>query len=118
MSINVPNLKNLPDANVSVTISSGGSTSNEATLQGKRIAAIIMPAAFTGANLTFQASIDGSTWYDIYNSSGSQVTCTVGTDQWIAISPQDFAGVSRLKVVSDDTEAAERTITLVVREYV
>lgn len=114
--VNTPNLSNKPDHEVDVTILSGQTDSNEAILEGKRLVAIVTPAALTGANLSFQASVDGATWYSVVNTAGTALSTAMAASKWIVIAPQDFAGVSRLKIVSDASEGADRAFKLIVRE--
>jgi hypothetical protein len=61
-----------------VTIASAGSLSGAVYLGGYKYFTIIMPASWTAANLTFQGSDDGSTFYNLY-ADGSEVVETTGT---------------------------------------
>jgi hypothetical protein len=76
---------------------------------------ILMPSAFTGATIELEGSIDGTNFYDIYNTDGSALSITVGTDRLIALVPSDLACVRYLRIVSASSEAAERTINIIVR---
>lgn len=82
---------------------------------------IQMPAAWTTANLTFQASYDGGTTYqDLYDDAGNEVTVTAAASRNIYLSPEEWAGIQLLKVRSGTSgtpvnQAAARTITLVTR---
>lgn len=84
------------------------------------LVAIVMPAAWTAADLTFQASNDNTTFTDLYSASGTEYTASAAADRWIAFDPADFAGVTHLKVRSGTssvpvTQAANRVLTLIVR---
>ncbi len=108
-------------ANQAVTIASGGSLSGAVALPpGEYPAAIMMPATWTTANLTFQGSVDGTTFYDMYESDGTELTVTADASQYIVLSPDSFWGVHFLKVRSGTTgtpvnQAAARSVTVVTR---
>jgi hypothetical protein len=99
-----------------VTIASGATTSGAVDLLGMVLVGIIMPSAFTGTSITFQASPDNSTFTAVYNSAGTQLTATVSTSRTILFSPGDFVGVRNLKLVSGSTEGGSRIITLILRK--
>lgn len=113
-----------------VTIANGASLSDVAVLNfpvgteasGVRetLVGIIMPAVWSAASLTFQASNDNSTFADLYNAAGAEITVTASTSRWIALDPADFVGIAYLKVRSGTAGAAvnqggDRVITLVFR---
>ena len=102
---------------VNVTIANGATTSDAASLtSGSTPVAIITPSSLTGTAFTLQASIDGATYYPVYDITGSAYSVPVGTSRYIALPPGDLAGVRYLKVVSGSTEAADRTIGIVARQ--
>ncbi len=85
-----------------------------------RLAAILMPAAWDAAQLTFQASADGVAWVDLYDASGNEVVVEAAADRAIVVPVNDFLGVRHLKVRSGTAgvpvnQAAPRTLTLVSR---
>jgi ABC-type spermidine/putrescine transport system permease subunit II len=105
----------------SVVIANGQTTSVAYDLglgPSSRIVGFIMPAAFTGTALTFQVSKDDSTYTALYDSANAQVSFTVAASRAYGFK-QDIRAVlsqwSFLKVVSNGTEAADRTIEFVVR---
>jgi hypothetical protein len=114
---------------VTVTIANGASLSdadaisiNESRNKSPHsLVAILMPAAWTAADLTFQASNDNTTFYEMVNTAGNNVTVTgPAADEWIAIDPADFVGVEYLKVRSGTVGAAvaqgaARVLTLLTR---
>lgn len=109
-------------ANVA-TIANGASLSDgkNISIKGASIVGIVMPASWTAADLTFQGSLDGTTWYELVTTTGAAVTiASPAAGTWIAINPGDFAGVPWLKVRSGTSGAAvnqggARTITIVSR---
>ena len=65
-----------------VTIAATASLSDAARLpNGHEVVGITMPAAWTAANLTFQASPDGSTFYNLYDDEGNEVTVTAAASR-------------------------------------
>lgn len=55
---------------LTATIASGASLSDVLSVYPVAISAIIMPAAWTAADLSFQGSYDGINFFDLYNDSG------------------------------------------------
>lgn len=57
------------------TIANGAALSSSITMIGLVLAVLKLPAAWTAAALTFQASFDGgTTWNDVYDDAGTEVT--------------------------------------------
>jgi hypothetical protein len=100
-----------------VTIANAGSLSGAADLEGKAIAGIVMPADWTAAALTFQVSVDGTNFKNLYNDSGSEVSITVAADTFIRLTAE-WKGIRYIKVRSGTAgvpvaQGAERQIGLV-----
>ena len=99
------------------------SLSAEVDLEGFRLAGIVMPAAWTAANLTFQvATATGGTFQDLYDDAGNEVTVTAAVSRSHGIDL--LAGVLApwrfLKIRSGTSgvavnQAAARTISLVCK---
>jgi hypothetical protein len=87
-----------------VTIANGQSLSNAIDLGAKVLSGILIPAAWTAAGLSFQASDDlGVTWQNLYDATGSEVTITsaaVTAGRRISLDPSLFVGIDFLKVRS------------------
>lgn len=64
----------MPSPNLSkvlvATIANGDSLSDVLNVWPISASAIIMPAAWTAASLTFQGSMDGVNFFDLFNDSG------------------------------------------------
>lgn len=112
----------------SAVIASGASLSGAIDLRGThvtnkglRLFGIVMPAAWTAANLTFQASFDGGTTYvNMYDYNGLEVVATASTSRLIVLDPVVFASIPLLKIRSGTAASAvnqggDRTLTLVLR---
>ena len=79
---------------------------------------ITIPAGWTTANLTFQVSNDNVTWYDMYDSFGSEYTVTAAASRAILLPVVDFVGFRYLKIRSGTsaagvTQGSERTLYLI-----
>lgn len=102
------------------TIASAGNLSGAVNLSELVPMAIIMPAAWTAAALTFQASADNSTYNDVYTSGGGEYTVQAAASRFIVLDLTDFVGMRYLKVRSGTSgtpvaQAAQRVLTLVCR---
>ena len=100
---------------VTATIAASATTSGACDCGNMNIVGIITPAALTGTALTLKASVDGTNFFDVYDSGGTQVSVTVSTSRYISLVPSDLASMDYVKVVSGSAEAAEREIILIVR---
>jgi hypothetical protein len=99
-------------------ISSGQSLSAAVDLGVARLVGISTPGALEPTVLTFQASYDGATWNNVYDSAGAEKSVTVGVSRRIILSPADFYGVRYVKVrggtaASPTTVVADRTLKLI-----
>lgn len=85
------------------------------------LVAIQTPSGWTSAVLTFQASYDGTTYANLYNSAGAEVTTgTIAASYYVALDPADFAGIRYLKVRSGTSGSATNqssgdTLQLILR---
>lgn len=93
---------------ISATIANTGSLSAAIQLGGRVPVGLIMPAAWTAASLTFQVSVDGSTYVDLYSlaNPSAEYTLTVSTSRAIPLDAAVFAGAAYLKVRSGTSGAA------------
>lgn len=102
-------------------ITSGVSLSTAVNIDPYRLVGIAMPATWTAANLTFQASHDnGTTYNNLYDDLGTEMTVTAAASRYITLDPAVFAGINYLKVRSGTSgtpvnQGGDRTITLVTR---
>lgn len=102
---------------IDVVIPSSSTTSGAATISsGTRVVGLKTPAALTGSNVSFQSSSDNGVSFQAVYNGGSLYSVAVGTDRYIALDKDVFDGAAFVKVVSDGTEAAARTITLVIAD--
>jgi len=105
-----------------VTIPSGATgLASKALFIGDRVpVAIFMPAAWQAAAISFQGSIDGTNFYDLYDDGGNQISLTVAQQRTVVLAAGALAGVPYLKFRSGLTGAAvdqtaERVLTVMLR---
>lgn len=100
-----------------VTIPSSGTTSNAIDIGGLTLKAIITPGTLTGTAIKITASDSlGGTYVPVYVAPGtSELSLTVAPSRLIAV-PYDVSGLRYIKIVSGSTEAAARTITLLLQD--
>jgi len=80
-----------------------------------KLKGIIMPAAWTAADITLLGSHDDTTFNTIYNPQGTVYTLTVTTDSYVIIPLADSASFPRyLKIATSAGQAADRTLVLVL----
>lgn len=101
------------------TILSGASLSDSIEVDGSAIVGVVMPAAWTAANLTFQASHDDTTFNNVYDEFGTEKTVSASTSRYIPLNPADFAGADSIKVRSGTSgtavnQGADRSIIFVL----
>lgn len=82
------------------TILSGTALSGAIDLRAASLAKIQMPASWTAANLTFQVSYDGTTFANLYDEAGNEITVTAAASRVIAVDVGTFIGARYLKVRS------------------
>lgn len=101
------------------TISNGTALSTAIDLDITRPFAFVLPAAWTAANLTFQVSLDGTTWCNLFDDAGTEVTVVALVSQYVVIAnPAKWLGVRFLKIRSGTSGAAvnqgaDRIVTVV-----
>lgn len=110
---------------ITTTIANAASLSGEISLDAWTLEAIIIPAAWTTASLTFQAAeASGGTYNNIYDDGGNETTVAAAVDRYISLTGVDkeaLAAARWLKVRSGTSgsavnQGAERTIRLVLRK--
>jgi hypothetical protein len=105
------------------TIANGDSLSAAVDLAGGRLAAIVMPADWTTAALSFQGSPDGVIFSDVFDGSAersissSDMAAMVG--KLDIMDPTEWGGIEQIKLRSGLTGAAvnqgaERSFTIVI----
>lgn len=100
-------------------IANGAAVSDAQDLKGSRYISLQMPAAWTAANLTFQGSNDNSTFNDIYDSAGNELTATAAASRCITDIPE-LTPFRYIKIRSGTNgtpvnQGAERSIVIILK---
>ena len=100
-----------------IYISADASNSVAVQTHGRLLSGIVFPAAMTGSTVTFDFSFDGTTFFDVVETDGTEVTYTVSAGNITRVDPSGwaFATPGYLRVTSDGTEIADREIVLIFK---
>lgn len=103
------------------TIAINQSLSAAIDLKGRSLVGIMMPSAWTTAQLSFQVSLDGSTYVNLYNTQGDEFISEASTSRFIAMSQFEFLPVRYVKIRSGTSavpvnQAAARSLVLATRD--
>lgn len=94
-----------------------GATTSDAYAGGNMASyGLQMPAAFTGATISFQVSADkGTTFQALYDSANTLVSVTVAASRSYAL-PVTLAAWTHWKIVSASSEGAARALVVVGKD--
>ena len=97
-----------------IDISADNNNSLGVQTEGMLLCGIQFPAAMTGSNISFDFALDNSTWVDVKETDGSDVTYTVSAGDIVRVDPSGWAFASNgyIRVTSNGSEAADRKIIL------
>ncbi len=97
-----------------IDISADNNNSLGVKTDGMLLCGIQFPAAMTGSNVTFDFSMDNTTFVDVKETDGTDVTYTVSVGDMVRVDPSGWAFASNgyIRVTSDGNEAADRSLTL------
>ena len=97
-----------------IDVSADNNDSLGVEAEGMLLCGIQFPAAMTGTAITFDFSLDNSTWVDVKETDGTEVSYTVSAGDVVRVDPSGWAVASNgyLRVTSNGTEAADRKIIL------
>ena len=101
-----------------IDVSDNATTSSAAQCDGLLLSGIVFPAAMTGTAITLDFSFNGTTWYDVVETDGTEVSYTVSAGNVVRVDPSGwaFASAGFLRVVSASSEAADRIINLIFKQ--
>jgi hypothetical protein len=92
---------------IPATIADGASLSSVidlgvSALRSARPGAVLVDA-WDAADMSFQVSEDGTTFFDLYRQDGTELTIEIAADRVIVLTPADFLAFQYLKVRSGTT---------------
>jgi hypothetical protein len=111
----VSNYTNLVVETLETTIANGQTKSEIIDMKGSSLKTILLPAAFDGANLTFEVSDDRINFYPYYNISNVAVSIDITAGRAYGVAAIDFYSIQYMKIVSSVSQGADRTIKLITR---
>lgn len=104
--------------NANLTIANGATTSNVLELGGTVATGLILSGSLTGTELSFLASVDNSNFYVLRDEAGNSITLPISSGSGVYnLNEEQFVHAQFLKVVSNASEGAERTITIIARPF-
>jgi len=97
-----------------IDISADNNNSLGVKTEGMLLCGVEFPAAMTGTAITFDFSMDNSTFVDVKETDGTDVSYTVSAGDVVRVDPSGWAFASNgfLRVTSNGNEAADRKIIL------
>lgn len=105
-------------------IAAGTSLSPIISVSRANVIALIMPIAWTAAGLTFQGSIDGDNFFDMYDQAGNEITVPVAASRYVGgLDALGFGSFNYFRIRSGTAsvpvnQAADRPIRVVLRNAV
>jgi hypothetical protein len=102
------------------TIPSGVTISASADLNNYIPVAVIIPTGTACNGLTFTGSIDGTNFYDIYQTDGTVASAAIASGTLVSLSTISgfLNGVKYLKLKVDASGAAATQYTLITRPII
>lgn len=101
---------------INSTTSNSIDTSSFDSLQG--FVGFVAPAAFTGASITFNVSVDDVTYQQLFSSANSAVQITITAGKSYAFTQDvrsELIPWRFIQIVSASSESAARTFTLILK---
>jgi len=97
-----------------IDVSADNNDSLGVEAEGMLLCGIQFPAAMTGTAITFDFSLDNSTWVDVKETDGTEVQYTVSAGDVVRVDPSGWAFASNgyIRLTSNGSEAADRKIIL------
>jgi len=98
------------------TIALNGTKTEGLDTHNCQICGVEIPSALTGTAISFEESVDGVTYLNVINpADGADYSVTIATPGYHPLDNDVFHGCRFLKIVSNGSEAAERSIGLRVK---
>lgn len=98
------------DKETIVTIASGQSQSSVLDGWGFSPIMILVPAAFTASNITFQVSKDGNTFYQLTDYVGTLISVPAEQGMAIPLDANNFGGIRFFRITTSAVQAADRIV--------
>jgi len=97
---------------LTATIASGASLSGAISLSYLTVVSILIPAEFDGSAITFQGSVDGTNYFNMYDEYGTEINFPVSASRLVKITNVDyFFGQEYLKIRAGTAASATNQTT-------
>ena len=112
--------QNEPNTQTATIAISGNLTPAIQLPPGHELAAILMPAVWTAAGITFQAAYDNGSYANVFAAGGAEYALVVVATNYVVIPPGALHGANWIKIRSGTTgtpvaQIAARTLTIITR---
>ena len=109
----------MASVNRTATSANNAALSDSVTIDKSLLLGLVLPGTWTTADLTLQASADGTTFGNVYDAAGTEVTIKAAASRYVTLDPASFAGMKAIKLRSGTSgspvnQDGERSITVVV----
>jgi hypothetical protein len=100
-----------------ITVATDAKVSSSVYLAGRSLVGVVLPAQWTASDLTFKVSTDGTTFHDLYASTGLYTYPTAGLAAGAAsvFDATLFNAWDYVQVRSVTDQAADRVLTLIAK---
>lgn len=104
-----------------ITIATAGTQATGTALEEYIPFAVQMSTGWTGTKISFQVSQDETNYFNMFSSTGGEITLTVAASRYVCfVDPERFLGIKSVKLragtsTGTSTQAAARTLKLVTR---
>ena len=101
------------------TIANAASVSGGVDMGTGRLAQIVMPAAWTAADITLQVSFDNVVWSNLYDKDAAEYTIKAAASRAVLVPLSDMLSVRYIRIrsgtaASPVAQGASRALTLVM----
>lgn len=98
-----------------IDVSADDDLSDAVQIDGKRVVGIYKPTT-TSTAITFEASLDNSTFYTVMNgNSAYSITVATGAG-FVNVDPSYFDGAKWIKIATGSNEGADRSIPIALQD--
>ncbi len=94
----------------STVIANGDTVSPAIECGNNTLSVLQFPAALTSTTMTFQGSLDGTTFGVIEDEAGAALSIAVAATVCVSLTTGNFRGYKAIKLVAGSAEGAARTI--------
>lgn len=108
----------MASSGVTFTVAAGQTVSDGLAVPRGEIVGFVMPAALVSTTMTFQVSLDDSTYVALNNDTGSAISLTVAASKAVSLKADlrsQLTGWPFMKVVMGSTETNGAAVKIVRR---